>query len=382
MTTRKIGTPPNVLGNDTARTIVRLICAVVAALLFVGVKSGAQTPGTIATIAGNGTSGYTGDGGLATSAEIGSSYGIAVDSSGNLYIADIIHSVIRKVTASTGDISTIAGNGTQGFSGDGGSATSAELDEPLGIAVDSSGNLYIADSNNNRIRKVNTSGTISTVAGNGTEGFSGDGGLATSAELNEPYAVGVDSSGNLYISDGFNHRIRKVNTSGYISTVAGNGTYGYSGDGGPATSAEISVPSGLAFDSSNNVYLADNGNYVVRKITVSTGYITTVVGNGTRGFSGDGGPATSAELTQIGGVALDSSNNIFVVDIDNYRIREVSASSGDINTVAGDGTDGFSGDGGPATSAEIGFIPNDGVKVHGGHIYILDDYNSRVREVY
>jgi hypothetical protein len=237
-----------------------------------GVGTGPQvafTPGTISTVAGNGTQGSSGDGAAATSAELSTPFDTAVDSAGNIYIADTSNNRIRKVDTS-GNISTVAGNGTQGYSGDGSVATSAELYSPFGVAVDSAGNIYIADSSNNRIRKVDTSGNISTVAGNGTGGYGGDGGAATSAELNSPYGVAVDRAGNIYIADYANNRIRKVDTSGTISTVAGNGTQGYSGDGSAATSAELNSPGGVAMDSAGNIYILDSSNNRIRKVDVST----------------------------------------------------------------------------------------------------------------
>ena len=337
--------------------------------------------GDINTIAGNGTYGYSGDGGAAISAEIWYPSGVAIDSSGNVYIADQDNYRIRKVTASTGIISTIAGNGTYGYSGDGGAATSAELKVPSGVAVDSSGNVYIADSYNFRIRKVTAStGIISTIAGNGTGGYSGDGGAATSAEV-EPVGVAVDSSGNVYIVDQFNQRIRKVTAStGIISTIAGNGTRGYSGDGGAATSAELNYPSGVGIDSSGNVYIADTQNDRIRKVTASTGIISTLAGNGTAGNSGDGGAATSGELNYPSGVGVDSSGNVYIADSGNERIRKVTTSTGIISTIAGNGTGGYSGDSGAATSAELANPA--GVTIDSsGDVYIADATNMRVRAV-
>ncbi|MHB1953016.1 MAG: NHL domain-containing protein [Sulfobacillus sp.] len=341
----------------------------------------------INTVAGNGASGYSGDGGAATSAELSYPLGVVLDSAGNLYIADTFNNRIRKVTASTGDISTVAGNGTAGYSGDGGPATSAELDFPFGVVVDSAGNLYIADTYNQRIRKVTaTTGVITTVAGNGygapnSCGFSGDGGPATSAELCGTNGVAVDSAGNLYIADTYNNRIRKVTAStGIISTVAGNGTYGYSGDGGPATSAELWAPQGVAVDSAGNLYIADRFNQRIRKVTASTGIITTVAGNGASGYSGDGGPATSAKLAQPFGVAVDSAGNLYIADSYNNRIRKVSAITGVITTVAGNGTYGYAGDNGPATSAELSY-PQGVVLDSLGNLYIPDSYNQRIRKV-
>jgi sugar lactone lactonase YvrE len=338
--------------------------------------------GIINTVAGDGIRGYSGDGGAATSAEVNIPYGLAVDSAGNIYIADLENNRIRKVTASTGIISTVAGNGTAGYSGDGGAATSAEINFPYGVAVDSAGNIYIADFGNQRIRKVTAStGIISTVAGDGIVGYSGDGGPATSAELDSPTGVAVDGAGNIYIADLGNYRIRKVTVStGKISTVAGDGIQGYSGDGGPATSAELYYATGVAVDTAGNIYISDVVNVRIRKVTAATGIINTVAGDGAGGFSGDGGPATSAELSSPWGVAVDTAGNIYISDVSNQRIRKVTASTGIINTVAGDGTVGYSGDGGAATSAELNYPY--GVAVDSaGNIYIADTVNNRIRAV-
>jgi sugar lactone lactonase YvrE len=285
---------------------------VVAFLSSIGLRAGAQMQAVagVTTVAGNGTAGYSGDGGSAASAELHQTEGVTTDSAGNLYIADWTNNVIRKVTAVTGVITTVAGNGTAGFAGDGGAATSAELKGPTGIAVDSAGNLYIADQANNRVRKVAAAtGVITTVAGNGTAGYSGDGGPATSAAMYSPTDLAFDSAGNLYISDNANNRIRKVTlTTGVITTVVGNGTAGSTGDGGSATSAELDAPAGLAFDSAGNLYIADALNNRIRKVTAATGVITTCAGNGTAGFTGDGGAATSAELHTPARVVVDKQS--------------------------------------------------------------------------
>jgi sugar lactone lactonase YvrE len=277
--------------------------------------------GIISTVAGNGGTVF-GDGGLATSGTLCWPSGVVVDAAGNLFIADPGHNRIRKVTASTGIISTVAGGGTQGY-GDGISATSAQLGYPVGVAVDAAGNLFIADAGNSRIRKV-AGGTISTVAGNGTSGFSGDGGPATSAQLSNPSRVTVDAAGNLIIADTYNNCIRKVTAStGVISTVVGNGTLGFGGDGGPATSAQLNWPSGVVVDTAGNLFIADSNNNVIRKVTTD-GVIRTVAGNGNWGYSGDGGPATSAKLADPTGVAVDAAGSLFIADQDNQRIRKVT----------------------------------------------------------
>lgn len=335
----------------------------------------ARAQGIIHTYAGNGTPGYNGDNGAATSAELNLLSQIAVDAVGNLYIADTDNNVVRKVTP-MGVITTIAGNGTAGFTGDGGAATSAELNWPYGVAVDATGTVYIADTVNQRVRKV-SSGVISTFAGNGTAGYSGDGGAATSAELHVPVALAVDASGNVYIADANNNVIRKVAPSGTISTFAGNGTAGYTGDGGAAASAELNLPYGIATDASGNLYIADTDNNVVRE--VSSGTITTVAGNGTAGFSGDGGLATSAELDVPFNVTVDQAGNLFIADASNKRIREVSG--GLITTIAGNGTGGFSGDGGAATSAKLNNPYSVAVDSALNTLYISDRANNRVRQV-
>jgi hypothetical protein len=278
----------------------------------------------ISTVAGNGIGGDSGDGGAATAAQLWDPRGVAVDAAGKLYIADSGRHRIRKVTPD-GIITTVAGNGIEGYSGDGGAATAASLRWPYGVAVDATGNLYIADADNHRIRKVTQDGIITTVAGNGIGGYSGDGGAATAASLYYPRDVAVDAAGNLYIADSDNHRIRKVTSAGIITTVAGKGTGGYSGDGGAATSASLLWPHGVAVDATGNLYIADKNNNRIRKVTPS-GIISTVAGNGAYGYSGDGGPATAASLQWPHGVAVDAAGNLYIADTSNHRIRKVRLS--------------------------------------------------------
>lgn len=331
----------------------------------------------INTVAGTGVQGYSGDGGQATAADLDAPFGVCTDAAGNLYISDYNSNRIRKVNAA-GVISTIAGNGTAGYSGDGGQATAAEINMPSGITVDDTGNVYIADWGNGRIRKVNTVGIISTVAGTGTAGFSGDGGPATAAEINVGGDVAFDGSGNMYICDDGNYRIRMVNTAGIISTVAGTGVIGYSGDGGPATDAELSYPVGVCADAAGNIYISDNGSYTVRMVNTS-GIISTLAGTGTMGYTGDGGPATAAEVGIVEGISVDVLGEVYVSDMSNLRIRMINT-GGIISTVAGNGNIGYSGDGGPATNAELSFPV--GVYINNlGNLYIADQSNSRVREV-
>lgn len=338
---------------------------------------GAQT---ITTFAGGLVGGYSGDGGAATAAECNRVAGVACDTHGNVFIADFGNNAIRKVDAS-GVITTVAGTGTAGYSGDGGAATAAKLYHTAGVAVDNAGNVFIADSWNNVVRKVNSSGIITTIAGTGAAGYTGDGGPATAATLDDPNSLTVDAAGNVYIADAHNNVIRKVSTSGMISTVVGNGynagtTHGgYSGDGGPAAAAELYYPESVAFDGAGNMYIAELYNNVVRKVSAA-GIISTFAGNNVAGYSGDGSPATSAQLGYPYDVVADASGNIYIADASNNVIRKVNA-SGIISTYAGNGTAGETGDGGAATAAELS--QPTGCAVDGyGNLYIADNSNVRL----
>jgi sugar lactone lactonase YvrE len=279
----------------------------------------------ITTVAGNGTPGSTGDGSIATSGEVIPA-GIAVDNRGNQFISDASFHNIRKVDY-LGIMTTYAGNSVWGYGGDNGPALSAKMREPSGLATDVKGNLYIADAGNHRIRKVDTFGTITTVAGVGVPGYFGDGNAATLAALDSPIAVTVDKNGNLYIVDYFNNVIRKVDTFHKISTFAGSITHDYTGDNGPAIAATLNNPRGIAVDTALNVYIADGDNNVVRKVD-HAGIITTVAGNGTMGFSGDLGPALGANLHNPCGLAVDNFGNLYIADANNQRIRKTFSTVG------------------------------------------------------
>lgn len=349
-------------------------CILCLSYFLFSIVPAVAAPGDISTVAGNGIAGYSGDGGPAASAQLSLPHGVAVDASGNLYIADVYNHRVRKVDTG-GTITTVVGNGGAGYSGDGGPATAASLYWPVFVAIDAVGNLYITDSGTASIRKVDASGIITTIAGNGIPGYSGDGGLATSASFNWPFGVVVDASGNVYIADLWNHRIRRVDTSGMVTTIAGNGVSGYSGDGGLATSASINAPYGIDIDDDGNIYIGDHYNGRIRKVDTA-GIITTVAGGGS---GGDGGPATAASLNGPEGVAVDESGNIFIADHYNGRIRKVDT-AGIITTVAGVGPWGYSGDGGPATLANLS--GPSGIAVDAvGNIFIADSYNNRVRKV-
>ncbi len=348
---------------------------------------GVFLPGTMQTIAGTGAWTSVLDGNLATQADLDLPEGEVLDGAGNLYIADSAHHRIREVSASTGIISTIAGNGNPAYTGDGGLALNATLNTPASVALDGAGDLYIADSGNNAIRRiVLATGIITTVAGNGTAGSGGDGGPATSATLNNPLGVSVDSAGNLYIADTYNHKIREVNSTGTIATLAGNGTTqgngsgSYSGDGGPAIAAGLNYPYAVAFDASGNFYIPDSANNRIRVVNASTQIITTFVGTGVIGYSGDGGPAAQAQLYSPSGIAFDPAGNLYIADTQNNRVRKVSAATGNIATLAGNGIGSYSGDNASAYAAGL-YGPYGLTLDPQGNLLIADYFDHRIRRI-
>jgi hypothetical protein len=338
------------------------------------------TTGLLTTVAGSGVPGSEGDSGEATAGQLADPAAVTVDAAGNLYIADYANHRVRKVSAfhDTRRLSTLAGTGLPGYNGEG-AATGARLYSPEGVAVDSMGNVYVADSTNSRVRKITPGGVISTLAGNGLSSSSGDGGPAGQASVGFPLGVAVDSAGNVYIADNLNQRIRKVTAAnGIITTMAGNGTSGPPGDGGKATEAGLNRPTAVAVDGAGNIYIAEGVR--IRKVTAATGVITTVAGNGTKGDGGDGARATSAQLSWPHGIAVDTAGNLYIADYDTHRVRMVAAATGIISTLAGTGAAGYTGEAGLAVNAQLSF-PS-GVTVDAqGSVFITDQNNRRVRKV-
>jgi len=334
---------------------------------------------TVMTIAGNGLPGFSGDTAAAIDAELYGPYGVALDGLGNIYIIDQLNQRIRKIDAS-GIIITIAGTGTAGYSGDSGLAMNAQINLPRGIAADDSGNVYIADYGNNCIRKVDNMGYITTIAGTGHPGYTGDNGPAVAAKLNSPSGVAVDNKGNIFIADRSNQVVRKVNSAGIITTFAGNGIYGYNGDNWPsALLASFEFPTALAVDKMGNVYIADQFNERIRMVDTS-GYISTVWGDGNIGFSPDNDPATLSWMCEPDGVALDSIGDIYVSDECDHRIRKLEAGAGAVITIAGNGISGYNGDSASALLTEIGDckgIASD----PSGIVYFADWNNNRVNAI-
>ena len=342
---------------------------------------GVFIPGVINTVAGDAYWIYAGDGSQATSSNIFLPFGIAVDAAGDMFIADSSNARIREVSGASGIISTVAGNGSPGFAGDGGPATSAEISNPTSIALDPAGNIYFADNGNNLIRRIDAfTGQISTVAGTpGSHGYAGDGAAATAALLNGPNSICLDGSGNLYIADTSNNVIRMIGAAtGKISTVAGTGSQSYTGDGGLAIAATLNQPWGIATTAAGGLYIADQGNNVVRLVVA--GVISTVVGNGSGGYAGDNGPAVTAQLNIPSSIVIDVAGNLYVADTGNNRVRKVNATTSYITTIAGSISESISGDDGPANAA--GLYGPYGLALDGqGSLYIADVFHNRIRKV-
>jgi len=362
-----------------------LFSAILLASFSISIHHCAQAQ-IITRFAGTGVAGYSGDGYAATLAQmdtIGEVTIISNDSSANLYIGDGSNYRERQINLldTSFIINTFAGDGLAGYSGDGGPATNAELIHPGRVAIDKHNNIYINEYYGHRIRKISPSGIISTFAGTGVSGFSGDGGPAAAAKFDHPGCVFVDKHGNLLVADQYNHCIRKIDTSGFISTIAGTPTISaFGGDGGPATNAHLSYPTRAFADSLDNIYIVDNSNHCIRKVD-SAGTITTIAGTGgVSGFSGDGGPASAAQLNYPSGIDWDSHGNMYIADAANNRVRMIDASTGSITTIAGNGFVGSTGDGGPATAASFNFPVDLALDKH-NNIYVADWHNYEVRKI-
>ncbi len=336
----------------------------------------AQTTFTISTFGGTGVASSTGDGGNVSLATFNAPHGVTTDAAGNVFISEFGGNKIRKVNSS-GIVSLYAGTGVAGFGGDGGPATAAQFNAPTGIALDASGNLYIAEYLGNRVRVITPTGTITTIAGTGVPGSAGDGGLCTAAQLNAPTDVKIDPAGNVYIVEGSGNRVRKINTSGIISTIVGNGTATSTGDGGLASAATTNFPVSLYFDAAGNMYICELIGNKVRKVNTS-GIISTIIGTGVASSTGDGGLATAATLNQAGCMLIDAGGNILVSEYTGARIRSVNA-AGIISTAVGTGVGGFSGDGGLATAAQINGPFQLAQAIAPNQIYVAEYLNNRIR---
>ena len=353
---------------------------VMALLLIAGSSINSGKAQTINTICGTGLAGYSGDGGPAISAQLKHPTDVKIDAKGNTYIVDQGNEVIRKINAA-GIITTIAGEGDPGYFGDGGPATLAAINVPTGIAVDKTGNLYIADTHNGLIRKVDTNGIISTIAGSYNQpGYTGNGGPASAARITDPTYMAIDTADNLYFTDHLNNAVRMISHStGIIITVAGNTIKGYNGDGGPGPAAQLNDPRGIYLDTYGNLFIADFGNDVIRRVDGITKNITTIAGKNWPGATGTGGPATNACLNGPISVTADNYGNVFFGEYRNDWVRKVNTRD-TLVYFAGNGYSGFSGDGGPSTASRINYpysLSVDGV----GNVYFPDYTNSVIRRV-
>jgi DNA-binding beta-propeller fold protein YncE len=339
--------------------------------------------GKIRTSAGSGDQGYSGDGGPATTAKLNQPFDVAIGPDGSLYFSDTFNHCIRRVDSKSGRISTVAGCGKNGYSGDGGPATEAKLNEPYGVVLDKHGNIFIVDRLNYCIRRVEAAtGVIATIAGTGKSGYFGDGGPAAEAMLREPNGIALHPAGrSLYIADVADQRVRVVDLrTGNIATFCGTGRKEHSGDGGPVSRASLHGPRAVHVSADGDVYICEREGNSIRRIDGTSGMITTVAGTGRKGYTGDGGPAIEATFNGPKEIDIDAAGNIFVVDTENQAIRRIDAKTGVVTTVAGNGERGGTGDSGPATAAQLDRPHGVAVDRH-GKIYIGDTNNHRIRIV-
>jgi len=354
----------------------------VNALILLALLTAEPPAPSIYAVVGTGKRGYSGDGGSAMKAELRDPFDVALDRAGNLFFSDTMNHCVRRVDAQTNVITTVVGNGSKGYSGDGGPATEATMNEPYGIALDAEGNLFIVDRLNACVRRVDAkSKTIRSIAGTGQAGFGGDGGPGEKAQLKEPNGIALDGRGKLYIADVRDQRVRVLDlNTGIIGTFCGNGEKKETGDGGPYRQATLLGPRAVAVGPDGNVYVCEREGNAIRRVNLATGIIERVAGTGAAGYSGDGGTALKATFRGPKELKVDPVGNIFVVDTENHAIRRIDAATGIIQTVAGSGTAGSSGGGGPATAAKLN-RPHGVCVAPDGGFYIGDTLNYRIRRV-
>ncbi len=358
-------------------------CCSLLAFVFCVIAAASPSVGTIRTVVGSGEQGYSGDGGPTAEAKLNQPFDVTIGPDGAMYFSDTFNHCIRRVDRKTGRITTVAGCGRKEYSGDGGPATKAELNEPYGVVLDAEGNLFIVDRLNNCVRRVDgKTGVIATVAGTGKSGYSGDGGAANAAELREPNGIALNAGGTfLYIADVADQRVRVVDLrTKTIETFCGTGRKENDGDAGPANRASLFGPRAVHVDAAGNLYICQREGNSIRKVDAKTSLITTIAGTGRKGYSGDGGPAANATFNGPKEIDVDLAGNIFVVDTENQAIRRIDAKTGTVTTVAGNGERGGKGDGGPATAAQLD-RPHGVVVDREGKIYIGDTNNHRIRVV-
>ncbi|MEA2495566.1 MAG: hypothetical protein QOJ29_3477 [Thermoleophilaceae bacterium] len=355
-----------------------LAITVLATCVLAGAVAHGAAVLTIYTVAGGSGQGFKGDGGAATSASLDGPGAIAIAADGSIIVADTINQRIRGIDAA-GRIRTIAGSGKLGFDGDGGTAKSASFQDPTGLAIGKDGSIYVTDTGNSRVRVIKPDGTIATLAGTADQGFSGDGGKASAAQVNAPQGVAVDAGGQLFFSDTGNNRVRVIHADGTIATVAGNGQAGSAGDGGPATSAQLNSPRGLAFQADGTLLIADAGNNRIRRVATN-GTIATVAGTGGGGSGGDGGAATDAQLNLPVDVSVLPAGGFFIAEQGGNRIRRVDA-QGEIARVAGTGGPRYGGDGHAAGGSLLNAPHGVELMPSGAELLIADTDNNRIRYI-